>query len=295
MKFENIINKYGYTEEFNKFLKEIYYELVKEFGQEEIIYEALLNTPIVSVDNVYEYLKDNNLLDESDTLVEEGDLRRSSGVFHSKPAINYNIDNTYKIVNINRVVAVVNFDLNNDSSKATLIHELCHLVKAYNNEYVIDNNMLLSRNGLVEQTYELSFDGTKVSTKLVKEIGVGLEEGLTSVSEENIAQKIVNPEYKSSGYGVVNSIAKNLLSIPNMREILVSAEMYHDKSELYNTLGSDYNSLEELADRIYKLNLIMFSQAFEPDKMELTKQELITLLNTEYKELVERMNNNLKL
>ena len=104
-------------------------ELINEFGDEEIIYEALLNTPIVSVSNVYEYLKDDNLLDESDTIVEEGDLRRSSGVFHSKPEISYNVDGTYKIDDIKRVVAVVNFDFNNNSSKGTLIHELCHLVK----------------------------------------------------------------------------------------------------------------------------------------------------------------------
>ena len=154
---------------------------------------------------------------------------------------------------------------------------------------------MISRNGLMEQHYNLSYNDGKVNKSLVKEIGVGIEEGLTSVSEEEISKKIVSEDYKSSGYGVVNVIARNLLSCDGIQEKIVAAQMYHDKSELYILLEEDYVKLEEVVDRIYKLNLVMFSQAFDLDKMEKTKEKLINILNTEYKELYEKINNNLKL
>jgi len=295
MNIDNIINKFGYSEEFGVFLKEIYPELVNEFSNEQMVYEALLNTPIVSVNNIYEYLNDNRLLDNANGLVSDGDLRRSSGVFHSKPNIIYKKDtNSYEISSVDRVVAVVNFNFSN-TSKGTLIHELCHLIKGYNNEYIINNDILISRNGLMEQHYKLSYNDGNIEKSLIKEVGVGLEEGLTSVSEEEISKKVVSKDYKSSGYGVVNVIARNLLSLDGIKEKVVSAEIYHDKSELYNLFEEDYIKLEEISDRIYKLNLVMFSQAFDLDKMEKTKEELINILNTEYKEVYEKMNNNLKL
>ncbi|MBQ8901875.1 MAG: hypothetical protein IJY87_02265 [Bacilli bacterium] len=296
MKFEKIVQRHSYDIVFSSFLKDVYYELVKYFKNEEIVFEALFNTKIVSVENVYDYMKDNDLLEDYDTLVTNSDMKRSSGVCQSIPEIIYNPQtNTYNIVNVKRSVAVVNLDLSRTHSKATLIHELCHLIKSYYNEYTIEGNILISHSGLIESHYELSFDGTKVTKKLIKEIGVGLEEGLTSVDEEEITRNIVDSEYTSSGYGVVNSVARNLLQIPDIRDIIINAQIYHDKSEIYDKLGiEDYIILEELANKLYELNLEMFSQAFEPEKMTETAERIKEILRTEYAPLKSKMESNFK-
>lgn len=296
MKFEKIVQRHGYDIVFSSFLKDVYYELVKYFKNEEIVFEALFNTKIVSVENVYDYMKDNDLLEDYDTLVTNSDMKRSSGVCQSIPEIIYNPQtNTYNIVSVKRSVAVVNLDLSRTHSKATLIHELCHLIKSYYNEYTIEGNILISHSGLIESHYELSFDGTKVTKKLIKEIGVGLEEGLTSVDEEEITRNIVDSEYTSSGYGVVNSVARNLLQIPDIRDIIINAQIYHDKSEIYDKLGiEDYIILEELANKLYELNLEMFSQAFESEKMTETAERIKEILRTEYAPLKSKMESNFK-
>ena len=122
MKFEKIVQRHGYDIVFSSFLKDVYYELVKYFKNEEIVFEALFNTKIVSVENVYDYMKDNDLLEDYDTLVTDSDMKRSSGVCQSIPEIIYNPQtNTYNVVNVKRSVAVVNLDLSRTHSKATLI------------------------------------------------------------------------------------------------------------------------------------------------------------------------------
>ena len=296
MNFDLIVQKFGYDIVFSSFLREVYFELVKYYGNEEIVFEALFNTKIVNVNNVYDYMKDNDLLENDETLVTDSDMKRSSGVCQSIPEIIYNPKtNTYEIKNVRRSVAVVNLDLTKIHSKATLIHELCHLIKSYYNEYTIEGNILISHSGLIETHYELSFDGEKVNKKLIKEIGVGLEEGLTSVDEEEITRSIVDNEYKSSGYGVVNAIARNLLELPDIREIIINAQLYHRKNELYDRLGiDDYISLEELSDKLYEMNLKMFSQAFDFVKMTETADKIKKVLREEYAPLKSKMETNFK-
>lgn len=293
MGFQNTIKISG-NEEFNKFLQEIYVELVKIFKNEELVYEALYNTEIVSVKNIYEYLREKELLENEDSLVTDDDLKRSAGVYHSSPKISF-VNGRYELTGINRVVAIVDLDLNNASSKASLIHELLHLIKSYYNEYIVEGNNLTCYSGLITSTYELSFDGEKVTKKLINETGVGLEEGLTSIQEELISRKIVDSEYKACGYGPVYSIAETLLEIFNVEDAVINAEIYHDKSELYSSLGMDnYQALESLGDRIYELNLKMFSESMELSTMLETKDTIIRLLNEEYAPLIDKMKSNLK-
>jgi len=297
MNIENVINKYNYSKDFSEFLREVYIELVKEYGNEEIIYEALLNTPIINVNNVYDYLLENHYLDDNDLgIVDAGDLKRSSGVCSTEPVLDYNLDtNEYIIKEIKKVVLVRNFDINSDEDKGLLIHELCHLAKNYYNEYVINGDILISRNGLIEEVYKLSYDGNKVKKTLVSELGTGLEEGLNYLTEEIIAKRIVSSNYKATGCGISTQIAKNLLEDFDINEILVNAQIYHDKEELYNKLGMEkFIELESFVDQIYKLELIMFSQIFEPEKMKETEQELLSMIE-KYRELRQNMIDGLKL
>lgn len=297
MNVDNIVNRHGYSTELASFLKKLYIELVAFFKDEEIVYNALLNTPIKSVSNVYDYLKDNKLLDDNEFLVSSDDLKRCSGVSHSEPNIVYDANTkTYEILNINRVVLVVNLDLTKPHSAGTTIHEICHLIKSYFKEYTIEGDILIERSGLVECYYKLGYDGVKVTKTLIKEIGIGLEEGLNSVAEEEIGRKIISPLYQSTGYQIVNALARRILSINNLQDIIIAAEIYQDSKELENTIGEEnYTKLKEVLDKIYKLGLIMFAQAFDKEKMQQTANEITMLIQTEYKEIIDKIENDLKL
>jgi len=297
MEFKKIVEKFNYDQDFSSFLEKVYLELIQYFGDEELVFEALFNTKIVSVDNVYDYLKDNDLLDEGDFLVNEKALKISAGVCQSVPEITYDaIIGTYHVMNIKRSVAIVNLDLTKTYSKAVLIHELCHLIKSYYNEYEIIGNELISYSGLIECHYELTHDGEKVHKKLIKELGVGLEEGLNTISEEDITRKIVDKDYEASGYGVVNAVAKNLLEIPGVIEVIKRSQLYHDKNIISEVLNmEDFANLEVLSDYLYELNLEMFSRAMQPEKMKETADKIKEILRNEYSPLRDKMTSNLKI
>lgn len=296
MNFEKIVTKYNYSEEFSEFFKDVYNGLINYFGNEELVFNALYNTKIVSVKNVYDYFKENDLLEKDDSIVQVGDLRRCSGVYQCVPEIIYDENALkYKIINTKRVVAIVNFDINSSNKKATLIHELCHLIKSYYNENSIEDNRLISRSGLIESIYELQVNNGVVQKKLIKEVGVGLEEGFTSVAEEEISRKIVDKEYNSSGYGVVNAIARNLLKINKMEEIIINAEIYHDYNELFTMLDvEDFYDLVKITDKIYELVLLMFSQIFEQEKMQETVAKINEILTNYYLPLDKKIQSNVE-
>lgn len=281
--FEEITKKYNYDEQFSEFLYKVYKELVQYYGNENIIYNAFLNTEIKNVNNIYEYLKENDMLEEN-TLVSDRDLKKSSGAYTSKPIISQ-INNKYEIVDTKRIILVKNFDIFNTNKKAILIHELCHMVKSYNNEHQIIDNLLISSSGIIERYYKLSEENGKVAKELIREKGVGLEEGLTSLAEEFITRKIVDKNYESLGYSSVQAQARMLMNYIH-ESIIKYSEMHHDKSILYDEI-ENYSEIEDLTDIAYKLNIEMYDKAFNPKELEKIKNAILSIMK-EYKKIFNK-------
>lgn len=269
MNIDNIINKYNYSNELAQFLKDVYSALIDYFGEsnEEIIYNALLSCPIISSKNCYDELLKLGLIDIDNNMVTMNDLKISSGVYESKPKIIHQNDK-FTISSIERAIVIKDLDVNNKVSKATLIHEIGHLVKSYYNEYEIDGNILTFKSGLIEKKYQLEIINEKVQKRLILELGVGLEEGFNSLLEEDIARKIIDPNYQSTGYGLVNGIASNF---KKYLSFFLNAQIYKNKSELISRFGIYYSDLEILTDKFYQLNLQLLANAFN----EFRKQEII--------------------
>ena len=63
MNIENAINKFGYEEELADILRKIYPLFITYFGSEyePIIYEALINTPIIKCNNIYTAFKERGM------------------------------------------------------------------------------------------------------------------------------------------------------------------------------------------------------------------------------------------
>lgn len=284
--FENIIKKYNYGKQFSNFLYQAYIELVNYYGNENIIYNAFLNTEINNVKDMYKYLKENDLL-EDNNLVTENDLKISSGMYISKPIIKQ-LNNKYEIIDTKRVVLVHKFNINDTNKKAALIHELCHMVKSYEEEYKIIGNILINNSGLIERHYKLLSENGKTHKEILREKGVGLEEGFTAIAEEYIIRRMIDKNYQQSGYESVYVLAKILINYTN-ESIIKYSSLHKDKDILYDKI-TNYTEIEELADITYKLNLEMYSELFEQEEIKQIKNIMLNLIN-EYKEI---LNNNQK-
>lgn len=294
MNFVDIVKKYNYDPSLAEFLEQIYKEFINYFGegQRKIIYEAFLNCPVLNVSNCYDALNNLGFLDNvcENQIVTFGDLKRATGVYSSKPDINFDVDsNSYNIIGIRRVVAISNLDLDKEYIRAALIYELAHLVKSYYGEYEIVGNILIERSGLIEKRYLLSQDKSNVKLSEISVKGIGLEEGLTSMVEEDISKKIINPDYKVNGYGVVNTVARQFTSDPEDLIKIIMAQIYEDKTEILKLYPDDYYTLESVVDKIYEYSLKMFALMFDTDKMKEATEELNKYLEQIYVPLMKKM------
>lgn len=82
--FEEIIKKYNYDEEFSKLLYQIYSEIVSYYGNEEIVYNAFLNVEIRSVPSIYDYLSENDMLENDNTLITESEKKKAQDYIQVK-------------------------------------------------------------------------------------------------------------------------------------------------------------------------------------------------------------------
>ena len=301
MSIETIITKFNYDKELSDFLRKLYPEFINYLGpdKEPIIYEALLNTPIVLCNNIYSLLQQENFLNYSNSsLVSTDDLKRATGVYEALPIIKYNPEtNTYYLAEIKRIVAINAPDFTSEYSQTTLIHELSHLIKSYYEECHITNDYLTTRSGLITTIEKLTFQDGVVKQTLVSEQSIGLEEGLTSLMEEEIAQKIVNPNYQVHGYGVINAIARTLCERFNLKEMFLNAQVLNTKNSLITELDNilmpnAYAKLDDVTTKIYALSLKMYAQIFNPTKMQQISTELTKLIENEYLPLIKSINEN---
>lgn len=268
MKFDDIVKKYGYNEEETKIIKRIYDSYVGFYGKEleELIYNAFMDTKMYLKASVYETLKDNNMID-ANGIVTEGDMKRAAGVYSSLPIIKYE-NGEYKIVGVKRVV-VNDIPINEWKNVSTLVHEIGHLIKAYNKEFSIDGDILITRSGLMESIYKLSVVDGVVNKKLIEERNVGLEEGLNSCLEEDIVRTYFDQSYQASGYGGVRVCSRTLIDIPKLNKLILTAQITKDFTELIDYLGEDLvTNISRVLDTIYKNDLDMFANIFSPDKFQ---------------------------
>lgn len=299
MDINNIINKFQYPKDLADLIKSIYEELLFEFGFdfEPIIYEAFLNTEIVNCTNVYDCLKSKGMLENQygEQSVKEGDLKRATGVYIRYPVIEFNkLSGKFEITSTTGVIAISNINLARDYIKGTIIHECGHMIKGYYKEFDIDGDILTTRSGLIETKERLSLKDGVVVREVISEKGVGLEEGLNSVLESDIAHKLISENYDVSGYKLVASIASNFLIENELKKRILSAQILKEKDELIAFFDSyfmegAYEKLEDLTDRLYRLGLKQFSEIFSPDKMKITTEEIKRIIETEYNPFINSL------
>ena len=286
---ENISIKYAYSDEVRELLSQIIPKMILYYGEDkaEIILNAIQSCPIMICndgENIYDLLFKEGFINtsiDSDYTVSNDDLKRSSGVYTSVPELIYDGEtNKYMVKSVRRIVGLSNyFKYDEINHIAILVHELGHLVKSYVDEYIIIDDVLISRSGLIVSTYRLSHDGNVVSMKLIDEKSVGIEEGTNSLDEKNIMSSYFDNSYKVEGYVLVTEVARVLVDNFDLKKDIHDAQFFATKNNLiekYNSMSTEYSyqRLDILVDETIRLEYEKFSNIFEPEKLEESNQKL---------------------
>ena len=261
---DKISNKHGYSKELSEKLKPIYEALVEEFNNPELVFNVLENNKINDVTNVYEFLDSKGYIDEDvkKSLSGVAGLKAALGISFQKPIIKYNQETkTYYVDSVDSTVAINGLDLTKQNIISNLAHELGHAVKSHNG-ISIDGDILTIRNGFIESKFKLEYKDGKVVDTLISEKGAGLEEGLNTLLEEQIIQKMYDdPKYKATGYNKLKNISNTLLSLLGVNsQVLKDAQTTHDNSKLIEIIGQEnFDKLIDITDKQYELSAKIMS------------------------------------
>ena len=290
----SLIDQFNYDDNVKDILKKIYLPLVNYFHNEEMVYNTLKNVKIIFTNNVKDYLSLNGYLDETaGEMVSSKTLKILSGVYSTIPIVSYNdADKSFHLDSVKRTIVVANY-LSDDLKKAALIHEICHAIKSYHNEYIIKDHLLFQSSGLIKKTYKLTKENTLVNKKLLEETNVGLEEGFNSLAEEQIMREVFSACYESCGFKVVSTAALNFENIDFQifHDLIIKAELYHDLS-IININYDSFTKLNKVVDKLYlKLLNIYSSCSYDSEEYKKDCKDLLDVINDEYIPLNKQMYN----
>ena len=170
------------------------------------------------------------------------------------------------------------------------IHELGHALKAFQNEYQIEGNMLVRRSGFIEEKFLLTVQDGEVKREFISEKNMGLEEGLNCIFEEKMMQQFIEPNFKSNAYGGVSFVANILCDRFSLFDVFMEAELTKDDQSLRKFLGEEhYFSLKELCDKIYQLDLKRYQVAFNSEQLFQTTKKRDQLVLQDFLELYNKI------
>ena len=172
---------------------------------------------------------------------------------------------------ISRVIVLASSNLNANYLKASLIHEICLALKSYYNSYQINADQLWTFNGLINRIYHLDVVAGVVTKTLIKEWGLGLEEGLNNLAEEWLSKKVIDANYQVIAYQTITTMCENIITrFGDLEEI--------NNHQFYKTLVNIpyYEEIVNLLDKVYQISLEL-----------LTNNENFAEKSTEFREIIK--------
>ena len=247
--------KYNYDEKTIRALSLILPSMISYYGEDysDIILNAIFNCEIIpcnshqTISKVLNERKLTKLIGSSS--VSDIDVKRAESVYTPNIKIVYNKElNSYEIKQIDRVI-VTSHTYNYDSLKGIeiLTHALCHLVKSFDNEFNINENILTIRGGLSYEKRKIVYNNGNTNLDFIEDYGKSLEEGFTLYDTEKIVSNVYNNTYKCYDYETVYTIAMIIKEKYKLKSIINSHELQGD----VDTLKKMYNE-----DTIDKLNTL---------------------------------------
>lgn len=244
--FSKLRDKFNYDDKTMKALYMIVPALIEYYGKdyEEIILSSIYDCEIIpcnSHDTISKVLNKHKLTPlVGGTMVSDVDLKRSESVYCPNVKVSYDKDsNKYNIDKTDRVI-ITSHTYNYDSLKGIeiLTHALCHLVKSYNNEFEIEENVLNIRNGIGYEKRKIIY-GDDISLELMEEYGKGFEEGLTLYDTEKIVSLICKDNYIIYDFNSIYTVAYILKDRFKLKDEINEYELAGDSSSFRNKYGDD--------------------------------------------------------
>jgi len=258
MNVNSIIEKYGYNEELASNLRNIYPYLVSYFKDEQAVFNALNNIPIVFCEDLYDCLVEHDMLGALDegAIASPDVIRDAFGGHITNPQFKYNVEsNSFELAESRQMIALNTKTITD--FEPTLIHEICHAVKSYNNQYKVDGNIATEYSGLARRNYSLSVENGVVKRNLIDEPGIGFEEALTELAEERVYSMVSGIDYHSANYNITKEVAKRIFNygIDDLQNMIFEAQMYHDNSKLEAVFGDSFYEYINMLDKVYGYNI----------------------------------------
>lgn len=139
-------------------------------------------------------------------------------------------------------------DLQTDHHIATLVHEMCHLVKGYQNEYTIEGDSIIKRTGIGRETHQRDETGRTTMTQSEYD---GIEEALNIYDEEQITSRILGREYISINYPAIADVTREIMKNPKYKDAFKRATLTGHKNDLIGISESEFERIAELYNNIY--------------------------------------------
>lgn len=271
---EKLREKYKYDNKTIKALSKIIPSMIHYYGEdyEDIILSAIFDCEIISCNShqtISKVLRERTLTKMiGESFVSDIDVKRSESVYFPNVKISYNDkNNSYEIDKIDRVI-VTSHTFNYDSLKGleVLTHALCHLVKSYNNEFIIDENYLVIRSGISSEKRKIIYD-EEIFLDLVSDNCKGLEEGFNLYDTEKIVSSIYKDSYKCYDFDSIYTVASIIKNKYELKKEINDYEIKGDIKAFENKYGEEViNKLGNICDKCVNLENDMYLSFSREDK-----------------------------
>ena len=238
---------YGYNEELTEVLGKIIPAFIQHFGQEneQLILDAISSCEI--------HMQQENETPEEylSEFFPHKDIGRIPAIavafYDSMPIV------TNEGISSKRLIYLTSkgsSDLQNEQTMATLVHEMGHLIKAYNKEYSIANGQIQKRDGIA--TTVITRDEETGKYVAGEEAHTGIEEAINCYDEEKIMSIILGRQFDSYSYfHKLNEGINPLYANQELVNIFRNAQL-NGSNEHIKYLGAEkFKTLSDCFEELY--------------------------------------------
>ena len=250
---EQLKIKYNYDDKTINALTKIIPALIDYYGieYEDTILKAINDTKIICC-NSYQTI--SKIKEEEKLTPKIGNTQlkdiESEGSYISNIEIIYNeVQNKYEILKHHRKI-IISHTYNLDSPKGleVLILNICRVIKALNEEYTINGNVLIQKEGLSEITYQIIMNEESINLDLLQESNIGIHIGSLLYDTEQIESIILKDKYETHKYDYLMLIIRYIKEIFDLKEILNEEELL--KNDAFKNIYPNKIQFEELSNLI---------------------------------------------
>ena len=238
--------KYGYNDELLVALRKIVPAFIEHYGaeNEQLILDAISNCEIhIQQENETpeEYLSE--FFPDKDI----GKIPTIAAAFYdSMPIIKDKEISSKRLIYI---TSKGSSDLQKEETMSTLVHEIGHLIKAYNKEYSIVDGQIQKRDGIA--TTAINIDETEKYVSGEEE-HTGLEEAINCYDEEKIMSIILGRQIDAHSYfGKLSNAIDPLFANQELVKIFRDAQLNGTNEHIKYLGEEEFKTLSDCFENLY--------------------------------------------